>query len=459
MKMTETKKTPVSNIERKILKQVLLEWKQDSRLPLDVVLHSVFKEHGAGSRERSHVAEAAHWAVRYWATLFTDFDLKLSSPKSLRAIDESLEFLLTDPNIEKTLIKKHNQLKPSYEKDPSIHLQRAHALPATLMNSWNLQEAPLCEALHDYLHASLRPAPLCLRVNTLKIDREKVIKEFESFHARPSAFSPTAVILDRATSVSRHAFYEDGLIEIQDESSQILGDIMAPVEGMKILDYCAGAGGKTLHLATMLNGTGEVCAYDIDPKKLKVLKARADRAGLKNIRILTQAPFSKEKFDQVLMDVPCSSLGNLRRNPDRIQKIDSWKKLEIQSEIIFKCSEFVAPGGLFAYSTCTLRPSENVNKMVSLEEFLVGKQKFSPLSLESLLAKCEKNFNGQEFLDAANLSLGSKLVVPSISQKKPANMLQWSFSKSSTELSNPGEESRLSGAIEGDGFFVALYRR
>jgi len=225
------------SIEKKLLKQSLLEWQQDVRLPLDVVLQNVFKEHGAGSRERQHIAEAAYLAVRYWPVLFPRMDVhSTTSQKFLRELDAHLEDLLVQKHLEKKLSKKHEQLKPSFEKDPTSHLRQGHALPETLMTSWNLNEEKLQNALHDYLHDSRQPAPLCLRVYTSKISRDEVVNTFKEFGARASDFSPSAVIMDRGTPVLSHELYHDGLIEIQDESSQILGDLMAPKAGDRILD-------------------------------------------------------------------------------------------------------------------------------------------------------------------------------------------------------------------------------
>ena len=441
-------------VEKRMLKQALLEWQQSPRLPMDIVLHNVYKEHGAGSRERKHVSEAAYLAIRYWPTLFPKMDLHLVSPQYLRTLDTVMDTLLVNAEYGKRLARDHEKQKPKFDVDPVTHIREVHGLSETLMNSWNFNDSKIQTSLHSYLHASQTPAPLCVRVNVDRISRDEVIAEFKQYNARPSDFSPLAVMMDRSSPVLRHPMFMEGMLDIQDESSQLLSDIMNPQPGARILDFCAGAGGKTLHLASLLKGTGEVWAYDVEKKKLKVLQQRAKRLGLDNIRIMNAKPPKKEKFDQVLMDVPCSSLGNLRRNPDRIQKIDSWKKLEIQSEIIFDCANYVAPGGLFAYSTCTLRPQENLNKMSSLEDYLREHKGLTPLSVSKHLEKGAERFKGAEFLDAVKKTWGWNLLGANTSHSDPANMLQWTFS-SEEEVKN----RHLSGAIEGDGFFVALYGR
>lgn len=452
--------------ETKILKQALLEWRLDPRLPMDRVLRSCFEEHSAGSRERLWVREAAFIGVRYWTAIF-GLKLDVSKSRELREFEKHIQVLLKSlgakdasktegPDVEKASKRwqeRHRKLKPKFEDSPIEHLRQVHQMPEQFMSSWNLQDASTATALHSYLHQSWDRPPLCIRVNRTKAKREDVIAELGG-EARPSLYSSYGIIFDKPVHLMDSELYHQGAFEVQDESSQIAVEILKPVLGKRVLDLCAGAGGKTLHLAELLEGGGEVWAYDVDKSKLKELSRRAARQGLDNIRVIQSLPKKTERFDLVLLDVPCSSIGNLRRNPDRVQKYAAWKKSSVQNELILEGAQFVERGGCLAYATCTLLPAENHDKFSQMRTPLREKFCLMPGNLRSLMKQSFGEDVGGRFLTDVASSYGGQLTPKNETSESQLrdSCLQWSFSKKE-------QDGHLSGAINGDGFFLSLYNR
>ena len=212
-------------------------------------------------------------------------------------------------------------------------------------------------------------ADVILRVNTLKTTKEQLKTalfdldvETEELKGHPSALK----LAERGNVFTTEAF-KNGWFEVQDASSQLVAEFLDVKGGMKVVDTCAGAGGKTLHLAALMENKGQIIAMDIYENKLKELKRRAKRAGAHNIEmrvIDSTKPIKKlyDKADRVLIDAPCSGLGVLRRNPDAKWKmqpefIEKIKKT--QQEILNSYSRMVKPGGKLVYATCSILPSEN----------------------------------------------------------------------------------------------------
>lgn len=212
-------------------------------------------------------------------------------------------------------------------------------------------------------------APVVLRANTLKTDvkslKEKLVAEeiATTTHER----FPDALILNERANVFNTQLFKDGLFEVQDAGSQLIAAFLNPEPGERIMDACAGAGGKSLHLAAMMQNKGQIIATDIYQSKLHELKRRGRRAGAHNIetRLLDTTKVIKKldgKIDGLLIDAPCSGLGVLRRNPDAKWKlqpefIDEIKKT--QQEILQNYSRVVRSGGRMVYATCSIFPSEN----------------------------------------------------------------------------------------------------
>ncbi|QXP78582.1 MULTISPECIES: RsmB/NOP family class I SAM-dependent RNA methyltransferase [Winogradskyella] len=212
-------------------------------------------------------------------------------------------------------------------------------------------------------------AEVILRVNTLKTNKQDLQLKLESESIETDLLPdhPSALKLKERANVFVTEAFKDGWFEVQDASSQLVAEYLDVKPGMKVVDVCAGAGGKTLHLASLMENKGQLIAMDIYESKLKKLKIRARRNGVHNIEmkvIDSTKPIKKlhGKADRLLIDAPCSGLGVLRRNPDAKWKlqpefIENIKK--IQQEVLEQYSKMVKSGGKMVYATCSVLPSEN----------------------------------------------------------------------------------------------------
>ena len=217
--------------------------------------------------------------------------------------------------------------------------------------------------------AQNRLADVVLRVNTLKTTREKVRARLMDLNivTEPIPNLPDGLILPERANVFLTDVFKDGWFEVQDGSSQLVAPLLDVKPGMKVVDACAGAGGKTLHLASLMENKGQIIAMDLYESKLKESKLRARRNGAHNIdyRVIDSTKVIKklhEKADRVLIDAPCSGLGVLKRNPDSKWKLqpeflDNIRK--VQAEVLENYSKMVKPGGKLVYATCSILPSEN----------------------------------------------------------------------------------------------------
>lgn len=222
-------------------------------------------------------------------------------------------------------------------------------------------------------------ADVILRTNTLKTDKEKLQAELFDLDIETETLKnyPDALKLKERANVFNTETFKKGYFEVQDASSQLIAEFLDVKPGMKVVDTCAGAGGKTLHLAALMQNKGQIIAMDIYQNKLNELKRRAKRAGAHNIemRIIDSTkPIKKlyDKADRVLIDAPCSGLGVLRRNPDAKWKLQASfleKIKKTQAEILNSYSKMVKPGGYLVYATCSILPSENQQQV---EQFLTS---------------------------------------------------------------------------------------
>jgi 16S rRNA (cytosine967-C5)-methyltransferase len=244
------------------------------------------------------------------------------------------------------------------------------------------------------MRAMLTPAPLDLRVNCLKTTREEILKALreQGIKAEICSLSPWGIRIYERPSLSNLPMLKNGLVEIQDEGSQMIALIVDAKPGERVVDFCAGAGGKTLAIGATMENKGRIVACDTIAGRLKPSAERFRRAGLHNIeaRVLVSErdPWVKKHkggFERVLTDVPCSGIGTWRRNPDQ-----RWRNLgpeldtllKTQSEILDSASRLVKEGGRLIYSTCSLLPEENENQV---QNFLDGHSDFEliPCGLEN----------------------------------------------------------------------------
>ncbi len=239
--------------------------------------------------------------------------------------------------------------------------------------------------------AQNQQADVILRTNTLNISKEMLQKKLRTENVITEFIPnhPDALRLTERANVFKTEAFHNGFFEVQDASSQLVAAFLEVEPGMKVVDTCAGAGGKTLHLASLMENKGQIIAMDIYESKLKKLKVRARRNKVHNIdmRVIDSTkPIKKlyNKADRVLIDAPCSGLGVIRRNPDSKWKlqpefIENIKK--VQQEVLQSYSKMVKPGGKMVYATCSILPSENrkqVDKFLTSEsgkEFTFIKEK------------------------------------------------------------------------------------
>jgi 16S rRNA (cytosine967-C5)-methyltransferase len=226
-------------------------------------------------------------------------------------------------------------------------------------------------------------ADVILRVNTLKTNKEQLQGELFDLDIETEFLKdyPNALKLKERTNVFQTEAFKNGLFEVQDASSQLVAEFLNVEPGMRVVDACAGAGGKTLHIASLMENKGQIIALDIYKNKLDELKRRAKRNGAFNIetRAIDSTKVIKklyDKADRVLIDAPCSGLGVLRRNPDAKWKlepefIENIKKT--QQEILQQYSKIVKPGGQLVYATCSVLPSENQEQVKKFLTTDVGK--------------------------------------------------------------------------------------
>ena len=393
--------------------------------PADVALSDFFREKKSGARDRAFIAETAYAVLRQKRLLEKLAALSpLPTAKSFHAAPQASTHA---PAHARALVLlaltrlrgfSQRQLTPALRRHEADWLQalREQAEPAlTLAEQLDLPDW-LAERLAarlpaDELRALARalntPAPLDLRVNSLKSSREAVLAELaaQGIAALPCPYSPLGIRLKSKPALQQQPLFVSGAIEVQDEGSQLLGYLLAPRRGEMVADFCAGAGGKTLLLGAMMRSTGRLYAFDVAEKRLAKLKPRVARAGLSNVHPLLIANENDlrikrlaGKFDRALVDAPCSGLGTLRRNPDlkwRQTPQDVAELTQKQAAILTAAARLLKPGGRLVYATCSILDEENT---AIVDAFLATHPDFHRLSAHEVLAAqgialdCGKDF-------------------------------------------------------------------
>lgn len=275
---------------------------------------------------------------------------------------------------------------PDPARQPAAYLREAASLPdwmATLL----LDRLPPAEAVALGDSLVTRP-PLTVRANRLKQDRDQLLDQLRSTHAKASAeltrYAPDGLHLRGAADLRRSEMYRQGALEIQDEGAQLVGHLVNPGPGDAVLEACAGRGGKTLHLATLAGGADGLVAADNVAAKLEGLTRRIERAGLKPPEVVTAdltAPcphLDQRHFDRVLLDAPCSGLGVLRRHPEakwRLEPDTLETLVGLQRQLLDRLSLRVRPGGLLVYVVCTFTRAEGADQVAA---FLDRHDDFTP---------------------------------------------------------------------------------
>jgi len=364
--------------------------------PADSAVSYYFRQHRElGHADRAFVAETVFALLRRWRSLqarcgdnATPRQLLLAALIIVRGMNQrELAPVLKDSETDWLAALKAGK---QAELPAAVRCDLPDWLYAQLEAQMPAEEiARLAQALNQ-------PAPLDLRVNTLKTTREAVLAQLaaDGIAAAPGALSPLAVRLAEKPALSRHPLFVDGSIEVQDEGSQLLGFLLAPRRGEMVVDFCAGAGGKTLLLGALMKNSGRLYAFDVSDKRLANLKPRLARSGLSNVhpvRIEHERDIKVKrlagKVDRVLVDAPCSGLGTLRRNPDLKWRQGEAAVAELcgkQAAILAAAASLVKPGGQLVYATCSLLRAEND---AIVDAFLAAHPEFRQLSAEETLAR------------------------------------------------------------------------
>lgn len=263
----------------------------------------------------------------------------------------------------------------------------------------------------DEMSALLKPAPLDLRINPLKTTREQILTELKKIAVKASAckMSPYGIRVEERPSLSALPMLKNGEVEIQDEGSQLVALLVDAKPGQRVVDFCAGAGGKTLAIAAQMNNKGRIIACDVLAGRLKRSTDRFKRAGLHNIEVrpLTSENDSwikkhQKDFDRVLVDAPCTGTGTWRRNPDaRWRSLGPGleKLLPLQASILESAARLVKPGGRLVYATCSMLPDENEDQ---IEVFLKKHPDFKVVPLGDI-TKEKLNSLHKEYLSLTPL--------------------------------------------------------
>jgi len=371
--------------------------------PADAVVSRYFREHRQlGHADRAFVAETVFAVLRRGRSLEARCGEPISDRKLLLVAlavtrgwsQRELAPVLRASEEEWLAAAK---AKPEADFAPAVRCD----LPDWLYNRLEAQFG--AEETLKLAQAVNLPAPLDLRVNTLKTSREALLERLadEGISAVAGPLSPTAVRLREKPALAKHALFLEGAFEVQDEGSQLLGYLLEPKRGEAVVDFCAGAGGKTLLLGALMKNTGRLYAFDVSDKRLAKLKPRLARSGLSNVHPArieherdTKIKRLAGKVDRVLVDAPCSGLGTLRRNPDLKwrQSEESVAELTVkQAAILDAAAKMVRPGGRVVYATCSLLTAEND---AIVDAFLASHPDFTLTPASAVLAKHGINLDG-----------------------------------------------------------------
>lgn len=380
--------------------------------PADVLLRQFFKDRPQlGQNDRSAVAETVFGVLRhrFFLEALTGKGTARELVLAYLTRFQGMNLRELTPFIRESESKWIPQIKAAKLEEQPLFVQAE--LPEWLVEK--LQASCSNEEILRIGQALQQPAPLDVRVNSLLAKREEVIAalEQEGIEAQPTPFSPVGIRLTGKPSINRSALFLSGKIEVQDEGSQILGFLLAPKRGEMVVDFCAGAGGKTLLLGALMHSRGRLYAFDVSEKRLNNLKPRLKRSGLSNVhpQHIDSERDSKlkrlaGKIDRVLVDAPCSGLGTLRRNPDLKwrQSPESISELqEKQIAILTAAAKLLKPGGRLVYATCS--PLHEENQQI-IESFLTNHPQFSILNCGELLAQQKINLpDTGEFLQLSPL--------------------------------------------------------
>jgi 16S rRNA (cytosine967-C5)-methyltransferase len=367
----------------------------------DKVLERILKSNNLwGARDRAFIAENTYDMVRYWRLIRTVAELETHELNETNlftlfgtwqilkgvSLPKWEEFKNVD---EKKIAHNYKQLKTQRKIMYSFPDWMDDMCYKELGKQWNKEVESLNET-----------APVVLRVNGLKTNKTDLAKSLaeKGIMTEPIKGCKDALILKQRQNLFITPEFKEGMFEVQDASSQLVAEFLQIEPGMRIVDACAGAGGKTLHIASLSQNKGRIISLDTEQWKIDEAKKRARRAGVSNLetRLIDSNKVIKKLYDtadRLLLDVPCSGLGVLKRNPDAKWKLspEFIDKVKGQQEAILEdYCKIVKPGGKMVYATCSILPSEN---QLQVQKFLSKNDQFT-LEEERVVLPSESGFDG-----------------------------------------------------------------
>lgn len=364
-------------------------------MPADSALSAFFREHAdMGAHDRAFVSDGVFAYLRRKRSL--DALAQTTRPRALALAVAVRDFSHSVRELEPVINasdarwlaefkgRMHNALPPAVAAD----------VPDWLWE--RLGDIDGADARASLTRAWQAPAPLDLRANIMKTTRDAALAALsaEGYAVAPTPYAPFGLRIDGRPALVRHPWLVDGRLEVQDEGSQLIGLLVAPRRTDMVVDFCAGAGGKTLLLGAMMRSQGRLYAFDVAAKRLARLTPRLARSGLSNVhpQVIGHERDQKVKrlagkIDRVLVDAPCTGFGTLRRNPDlkwRQSPPDVAELAAKQARILDAAATLVKPGGRLVYATCSVLPEEND---AIVDAFLAAHAGFTERDVAALLAQ------------------------------------------------------------------------
>lgn len=367
--------------------------------PSDAILSSFFRKNKwLGKRERPLVADLAYEVIRN--KLYLEKSTSSSDPGIL-CLAALTKLLGISSSVLKNIVPfkyRANLAELTQQAAPRLACHERYSLPAWLWQKIEMKYG--VKETSDIARSLLQKAPFDLRVNTMICDRDAALERFkkDEICAQKTSLSSTGLRISTNFGIQKHDLFQNGSIEIQDQGSQLLAELTDVKRGQMVVDFCAGAGGKTLALGALMRNSGRLYAFDVSQKRIERFKPRLKRSGLSNVYPQTigseNDPRIKRlygKIDRVLVDAPCTGTGTLRRNPDI-----KWRQDEEgihalahkQYEILVAASRLAKKHGRVIYATCSLLHDENE---AVTEKFIENNNNFRLLNF-SEVTSVEKPF-------------------------------------------------------------------
>lgn len=272
----------------------------------------------------------------------------------------------------RSMLRESDKLRIPDGLSAEERISLEHSHPQWLVKRWIKQYGT--DTAETICKANNEPPAVSVRVNTTMTSRDQLLDEMiaKGIDAVPSAVSPYGIVVRSGGNMALTSWYTDGLLSVQDESSMLVAEAVAPEPGMAVLDCCAAPGGKTAHMAELMKDRGRIVANDLHAHKHQLIREQANRLGLDAVETVTgdaldlKERYAPASFDRILLDAPCSGFGVIRRKPDL-----RWSKTvqdvrditQLQHELLDSVAGLLKPGGILVYSTCTIEPDENEGQL------------------------------------------------------------------------------------------------